>query len=252
MPANTFRKVLQVCNAHCKLRSSRRPLVREDDLIEDLNFLIGPKLYEANWMDLTQQGHLARVQCVEGRARGAETRAYGRSRLICARARARSLTGTLRDDGRILSRVPARREAETAAFVRAQPEQVPRRRVPQGLSREAGRQGAFARGRRRRAPTPSRPPSHSALACRAQIIIFSDDIYALRKYMNLLQIPGIYGGTKKWERQTILGNFRTSSIKNAICLSKVGGRRDRPPRGASRQRSARARVVVCARPPQER
>jgi len=25
-------------------------LVREDDLISDLNFLIGPKLYEANWM----------------------------------------------------------------------------------------------------------------------------------------------------------------------------------------------------------
>ena len=55
-----------------------------------------------------------------------------------------------------------------------------------------------------------------------QIIIFSDDIYALRKYMNLLQIPGIYGGTKEWERQTILGNFRTSSIQNTICLSKVG------------------------------
>ena len=81
MPANTFRKVLEVCNAHCKLGLTAT-LVREDDLIEDLNFLIGPKLYEANWMDLTQQGHLARVQCVEARARGAETRAYGRSRLI--------------------------------------------------------------------------------------------------------------------------------------------------------------------------
>ena len=39
--------------------------VREDDLITDLNFLIGPKLYEANWMDLTHAGHLANVQCVE-------------------------------------------------------------------------------------------------------------------------------------------------------------------------------------------
>ena len=27
-------------------------MVREDDKIQDLNFLIGPKLYEANWMDL--------------------------------------------------------------------------------------------------------------------------------------------------------------------------------------------------------
>ena len=28
----------------------------------DLNFLIGPKLYEANWMDLTSKGFLANVQ----------------------------------------------------------------------------------------------------------------------------------------------------------------------------------------------
>jgi len=40
-------------------------LVREDELISDLNFLIGPKLYEASWMDLTAQGYLANVQCVE-------------------------------------------------------------------------------------------------------------------------------------------------------------------------------------------
>ena len=51
-------------NAHCKLGLTAT-LVREDGLIEDLNFLIGPKLYEANWMDLTQQGYLANVQCVE-------------------------------------------------------------------------------------------------------------------------------------------------------------------------------------------
>lgn len=53
VPAKMFRKVLSVCNAHCKLGLTAT-LVREDDLISDLNFLIGPKLYEANWMDLTQ------------------------------------------------------------------------------------------------------------------------------------------------------------------------------------------------------
>ena len=40
-------------------------LVREDNLIADLNHLVGPKIYEANWMDLTQQGYLANVQCIE-------------------------------------------------------------------------------------------------------------------------------------------------------------------------------------------
>ena len=39
--------------------------MREDDLIDDLKYLVGPKLYEANWMDLTAAGHLANVQCVE-------------------------------------------------------------------------------------------------------------------------------------------------------------------------------------------
>lgn len=40
-------------------------LVREDDKIVDLNYLIGPKLYEANWLDLQQKGYLANVQCIE-------------------------------------------------------------------------------------------------------------------------------------------------------------------------------------------
>ena len=63
-PAQMFRRVLQVCSAHCKLGLTAT-LVREDGLIKDLNFLVGPKLYEANWMDLTQQGYLASVQCCE-------------------------------------------------------------------------------------------------------------------------------------------------------------------------------------------
>ncbi len=50
--------------AHCKLGLTAT-LVREDDKIQDLNFLIGPKLYEANWMELQNSGYIARVQCAE-------------------------------------------------------------------------------------------------------------------------------------------------------------------------------------------
>ena len=39
--------------------------MREDDKIGDLSYLIGPKLYEANWMDLAKNGHIATVQCAE-------------------------------------------------------------------------------------------------------------------------------------------------------------------------------------------
>lgn len=36
--------------------------MREDDKIADLNYMIGPKLYEANWMELAAKGHIANVQ----------------------------------------------------------------------------------------------------------------------------------------------------------------------------------------------
>jgi DNA excision repair protein ERCC-3 len=63
-PADMFQKVVQLINAHCKLGLTAT-LVREDNKIQDLGFLVGPKLYEANWIDLTAQGFLAKVQCIE-------------------------------------------------------------------------------------------------------------------------------------------------------------------------------------------
>jgi len=53
VPADMFRKVLAICKSHCKLGLTAT-LVREDQKIQDLNFLIGPKLYEANWLDLQE------------------------------------------------------------------------------------------------------------------------------------------------------------------------------------------------------
>lgn len=43
-PAKMFSKVLSIVNAHSKLGLTAT-LVREDDLIGNLNFLVGPKLY---------------------------------------------------------------------------------------------------------------------------------------------------------------------------------------------------------------
>ena len=64
IPAKMFRRVLMVVQAHTKLGLTAT-LVREDDKITDLNFLIGPKLYEANWLELQQKGYIAKVQCAE-------------------------------------------------------------------------------------------------------------------------------------------------------------------------------------------
>lgn len=64
VPAQIFRKVVHSIATHSKLGLTAT-LLREDDKITDLNFLIGPKLYEANWMELAEQGHIAKVQCAE-------------------------------------------------------------------------------------------------------------------------------------------------------------------------------------------
>ncbi|KAI2637469.1 P-loop containing nucleoside triphosphate hydrolase protein [Xylaria nigripes] len=64
VPAQIFRKVSHSIKSHAKLGLTAT-LLREDDKIQDLNFLIGPKLFEANWMELSEQGHIAKVQCAE-------------------------------------------------------------------------------------------------------------------------------------------------------------------------------------------
>lgn len=66
VPAAMFRRVVTTIKAHSKLgltgevlllnmsnslkSRTSATLVREDDKIADLNYMIGPKLYEANWM----------------------------------------------------------------------------------------------------------------------------------------------------------------------------------------------------------
>ncbi|PVI05490.1 DNA repair helicase rad25 [Periconia macrospinosa] len=64
VPAKMFKQVTYAVASHAKLGLTAT-LLREDDKIGDLNFLVGPKLYEANWQELSEQGHIAKVQCAE-------------------------------------------------------------------------------------------------------------------------------------------------------------------------------------------
>ncbi|GJU25408.1 DNA repair helicase XPB1 [Tanacetum coccineum] len=66
VPAPMVRKVISVAKSHCKLGLTAT-LVREDEKITDLNVLIGPKLYEANRVDLVRGGYIENVQCAEVR-----------------------------------------------------------------------------------------------------------------------------------------------------------------------------------------
>ena len=55
-----------------------------------------------------------------------------------------------------------------------------------------------------------------------QIIVFSDDIFAIREYATKLRRPFIYGGTSQHERTRILSLFKKNPPVSTIFLSKVG------------------------------
>jgi DNA excision repair protein ERCC-3 len=55
-----------------------------------------------------------------------------------------------------------------------------------------------------------------------KIIVFSDLVYSLKLYAEMLKRPLIYGETPERERQAILGTFRATDALRTICISKVG------------------------------
>ena len=167
VPAKMFRRVIGSVKAHCRLGLTAT-LVREDDLISDLNFLIGPKLYEANWMDLTAQGYLANVQCVEVWC--PMTGSFMKEYLMASNARLKQLLYVMN---------PAKL------------------RAVEYLVRFHEQRGD-------------------------KIIVFSDLVYSLKLYAEMLKKPLIYGETPERERQAILGTFRASDAVRTICISKVG------------------------------
>lgn len=167
VPAKMFRKVIGSIKAHCRLGLTAT-LVREDDLISDLNFLIGPKLYEANWMDLTAQGYLANVQCVEVWC--PMTGPFMKEYLMASNARLKQLLYVMNPS---------------------------KLRAVEFLVRFHEERGD-------------------------KIIVFSDLVYSLKLYAEMLKKPLIYGETPERERQVILGLFRSTDTIRTICISKVG------------------------------
>ncbi|KAI0562612.1 Helicase [Gracilaria domingensis] len=55
-----------------------------------------------------------------------------------------------------------------------------------------------------------------------KIIIFADNLYALKMYANRLARPYIFSPTSQTERLRILRNFQHNPVLNTILLSKVG------------------------------
>ncbi|XP_005098095.1 general transcription and DNA repair factor IIH helicase subunit XPB [Aplysia californica] len=165
IPAKMFRRVLTTVNAHCKLGLTAT-LVREDDKIADLNFLIGPKLYEANWMELQNLGYIARVQCAEVWC--PMTPEFYREYLVMKSQR-KLLLSTMNPN---------------------------KFKACQFLVRYHERRND-------------------------KIIVFSDNVFALKHYAVKLNKPYLYGPTSQGERLQILQNFQHNPKVNTIFVSKV-------------------------------
>uniref|UniRef100_A0A3B3UYH0 General transcription and DNA repair factor IIH helicase/translocase subunit XPB n=1 Tax=Poecilia latipinna TaxID=48699 RepID=A0A3B3UYH0_9TELE len=166
IPAKMFRRVLTIVQAHCKLGLTAT-LVREDDKIVDLNFLIGPKLYEANWMELQNNGYIAKVQCAEVWCPMSPEfyREY-----VAIKTKKRILLYTMNPN---------------------------KFRACQFLIRFHERRND-------------------------KIIVFADNVFALKEYAIRLNKPFIYGPTSQGERMQILQNFKHNPKINTIFISKVG------------------------------
>lgn len=166
VPASIFRKVTSSIATHSKLGLTAT-LLREDDKIKDLNFLIGPKLYEANWMELAEQGHIAKVQCAEVWC-PMTTEFY--QEYLREKSKKRQLLYIMNP-----------RKFQACQFLIDYHEK---------------------RG--------------------DKVIVFSDNVFALKAYARELKKYYIYGGTPQTERLRVLENFQHSELVNTIFLSKIG------------------------------
>ncbi|XP_054712229.1 general transcription and DNA repair factor IIH helicase subunit XPB-like [Uloborus diversus] len=165
IPAKMFRRVLTIVQAHCKLGLTAT-LVREDDKIQDLNFLIGPKLYEANWLELQNNGYIAKVQCAEVWCPMSPE--FYREYLIAKAAK------------KLLLFVMNPNKFRSCQF----------------LIRY-----------------------HEVRS--DKVIVFSDNVFALKHYAIKMNRPYIYGPTSQAERMQILQNFKYNPKVNTIFVSKV-------------------------------
>lgn len=166
IPADKFRRVLSAVRAHCKLGLTAT-LVREDDKIQDLNFLIGPKLFEANWMELQEKGYIAKVRCIEVWCKMTPEFYY---EYLKTPRRRRKLLYVMNPN---------------------------KFRACQYLVKYHERRSD-------------------------KIIVFSDNLFALRNYARAMERPFIDGDTPQMERMNILANFKRRPDMNCIFISKVG------------------------------
>lgn len=227
--AHHFQEVLNTIQYKCVLGLSAT-LLREDDKIGDLRHLVGPKLYEANWLDLTRAGFLAKVECAEVQCPMPpsflqEYRGLQRtSALIGARARRG------RGRGRPRRRDESVFDEDNNSTVDDGDEDSPAAPRRRGRRRAADGSGdATSRALRLASCNPYKLWCTQALLAFHQqrsppdkVIIFCDYLADVRFFAHHLHLPFMDQRTGEVERTNLLQYFQHSSDVNAIILTRVG------------------------------
>lgn len=165
-PAKMFRKAVSITHSRAKLGRTAT-LVREDNLVDDLYYLIGPKLYEANWLDLQTAGYIATVQCVEV---WCDTTPSFYSNYLTSSIHKQMLLYVMNPN---------------------------KFRACEYLIRLHEARGD-------------------------KVLVFSDNVFALRYYAQTLGKRLIYGATSDHERLEFLHHFQHDPNINTLFISKVG------------------------------
>ncbi|KPA80352.1 putative dNA repair helicase [Leptomonas pyrrhocoris] len=224
--AHHFQDVLNTVQYKCVLGLSAT-LLREDDKIGDLRHLVGPKLYEANWLDLTRAGFLASVECAEVQCPMPlqflkEYRDVQRARLAFGAGR---------------SAVAKRRRRESVFDVDGDDVEDGPWEGEEGVAgRGRGRRGfqAASMGLNSRALhlascnpyklwcTQALLAFHQQRSPVDKVIVFCDYLADVRFFAHHLHLPFMDQRTSEAERANLLEYFQHSPEVNAIILTRVG------------------------------
>jgi DNA excision repair protein ERCC-3 len=231
--AHHFQDVLNTIKYKCVLGLSAT-LLREDEKIGDLRHLVGPKLYEANWLDLTRAGFLANVECAEVQCPMplsflTEYRDVQRARLALGTGRSSATPQKRRrrasgfavgdgdddnDDGGESSLPGSMRRAE-------------RRRGGGGVHATTMRLNSRALHLASCNPyklwcTQALLAFHQQRSPPDKVIIFCDYLADVRFFAHHLHLPFMDQRTSEAERTNLLQYFQHSPDVNAIILTRVG------------------------------
>ena len=228
-PANCFQIVVDRVKHKCVIGLSAT-LLREDMKIDDLRFLVGPKLYEANWLELTHAGHLAPVMC-------AEVRCPLPPQLLAEYVASSSSPSSLKkaNNNRNVTKKKGRggSDDDSDEDWDARGSNSRKRNAAGDKDDDGHHHHHHLRNRSKQTNIECLNPFklwctqalvafHESRSPPDKTIIFCDSKPAAHYYASILGVPLMVGETSDTERSNLLQHFVKNPAVNTIILSRVG------------------------------